>query len=58
VLPYCGGITVIHTPGNVCLYLKKHKILIAGDIFAVNDGQLFPSKLSMNLDPAVQGKIK
>lgn len=43
-LPYCGGITVIHTPGHtpghISLYIKKWKILIAGDIFSVNDGML------------------
>jgi glyoxylase-like metal-dependent hydrolase (beta-lactamase superfamily II) len=35
VLPYCGGIEVIHVPGhsegNCCFYLKKHKAIIAGD---------------------------
>ena len=60
VLPYCGGITVIHTPGHtpghICLYVKTHKILIAGDVFVVNEGQLFPSKLSTNLDPVASLK--
>lgn len=35
VLPYCGGIEIIHVPGhsegNSCYYLKKHKLIIAGD---------------------------
>ena len=43
-LPYCGGITVIHTPGHtpghICLYLKKSKILIAGDLLNIVDGEL------------------
>jgi len=43
-LPYCGGITVIHTPGHtpghICLYLDKSKILIAGDLFHIVDGEL------------------
>jgi glyoxylase-like metal-dependent hydrolase (beta-lactamase superfamily II) len=43
-LPYCGGITVIHTPGHtpghICLYLKKSKILIAGDMLNIVDGEL------------------
>ncbi len=55
-LPYCGGITVLHTPGHtpghICLYSEKQKLLIAGDMFAVSEGQLFPSKLSANLDPS------
>jgi glyoxylase-like metal-dependent hydrolase (beta-lactamase superfamily II) len=44
VLPYCGGITVIftpgHTPGHICLYLNQTKALIAGDALVVIDGAL------------------
>lgn len=44
VLPYCGGITVIftpgHTPGHICLYLHESKTLIAGDALVVTDGML------------------
>lgn len=44
VLPYCGGITVIftpgHTPGHICLYMTKYKTLIAGDALNIEDGQL------------------
>lgn len=44
-LPYCGGITVIftpgHTPGHICLYLKQSKILITGDTMTVAEGKLF-----------------
>jgi glyoxylase-like metal-dependent hydrolase (beta-lactamase superfamily II) len=43
-LPLCGGIRVIHTPGHtpghICLYLKKNKILIAGDLLNIVDGEL------------------
>jgi glyoxylase-like metal-dependent hydrolase (beta-lactamase superfamily II) len=43
-LPYCGGITVIntpgHTPGHISLYHKPTKTLIAGDAMIVVDGQL------------------
>lgn len=43
-LPFCGGITVIHTPGHtpghICLYLKANKLLIAGDALTVKDGVL------------------
>ncbi len=34
-LPYCGGITIIHTPGHtkghICVYLNRYKTLVAGD---------------------------
>jgi glyoxylase-like metal-dependent hydrolase (beta-lactamase superfamily II) len=43
-LPYCGGITVIHTPGHtlghICLYHKRSKTLITGDALNVEGGQL------------------
>jgi glyoxylase-like metal-dependent hydrolase (beta-lactamase superfamily II) len=46
-LPYCGGITVIytpgHTPGHISLYLKQSKTLIAGDVLNVNDQMLVPA---------------
>jgi glyoxylase-like metal-dependent hydrolase (beta-lactamase superfamily II) len=44
VLPYCGGITVIftpgHTPGHMSLYLKESKVLIAGDAMVADGGKL------------------
>lgn len=44
VLPYCGGITVIytpgHTPGHICLYHNLSKTLITGDALNVVEGQL------------------
>lgn len=53
-LPYCGGIEVIHTPGHtlghICLYLKQLKILIAGDILAVEDGILVKAPDFINFD--------
>lgn len=40
-LPFCGGIIVIHTPGHtlghVSLYIKRYKILIAGDVMNVEN---------------------
>ncbi len=43
-LPCCGGIEVIHTPGHtpghICLFLKREKILIAGDAMNIVDGKL------------------
>ncbi|MCL2318569.1 MAG: MBL fold metallo-hydrolase, partial [Treponema sp.] len=44
VLPLCGGIEVIHTPGHtpghICLFLRKSKILVTGDALNVADGKL------------------
>jgi glyoxylase-like metal-dependent hydrolase (beta-lactamase superfamily II) len=43
-LPFCGGITVIntpgHTPGHISLYHKPSKTLIAADAMIINEGQL------------------
>lgn len=43
-LPFCGGITVIHTPGHtpghVCLYHAPSKTLVTGDALNIVDGQL------------------
>jgi glyoxylase-like metal-dependent hydrolase (beta-lactamase superfamily II) len=43
-LPYCGGISVIdtpgHTPGHISLYHQASKTLIAADALVVIDGQL------------------
>jgi glyoxylase-like metal-dependent hydrolase (beta-lactamase superfamily II) len=44
VLPFCGGITVIHTPGHtpghICLYHQKSKTLIAGNAMNILHGEL------------------
>lgn len=54
ILPYIGGITVIHTsghtPGHICLYLNQSKILIAGDALDIVDGQLFGPKPGLSAD--------
>jgi glyoxylase-like metal-dependent hydrolase (beta-lactamase superfamily II) len=55
VLPYCGGITVIHTPGHtpghICLYHQMSKTLIAGDAMNILDGLLVgPNKDPMSED--------
>lgn len=53
-LPYCGGIKVIytpgHTPGHICLYLKKYKTLITGDAMNVVDGKLVGPKPEFTFD--------
>ncbi|SFD79983.1 Glyoxylase, beta-lactamase superfamily II [Paenibacillus catalpae] len=42
-LPLFGGIEVIHTPGHtpghISLYLKQHKLLIAGDAMMIDKGR-------------------
>lgn len=44
VLPYCGGIRIIHTPGHtaghVSVYLERSRILIAADAMICIDGML------------------
>ncbi|WP_411681811.1 MBL fold metallo-hydrolase [Clostridium thailandense] len=53
-LPFCGGITVVytpgHTPGHICLYIKQWKILIAGDILSVKEGLLVRADQDINFD--------
>ncbi|EPR09405.1 MBL fold metallo-hydrolase [Ruminiclostridium papyrosolvens] len=46
-LSYCGGITIIHTPGHtkghICVYLNRYKTLLAGDglnFQKLSDGEL------------------
>lgn len=50
VLPYCGGIKVIytpgHTPGHICFYHRDSKTLIAGDEMNIQDHHLTgPNKI-------------
>jgi len=44
VLPFCGGILCIHTPGHtpghMCYYFEQSKLLIAGDILQIVNGAL------------------
>jgi glyoxylase-like metal-dependent hydrolase (beta-lactamase superfamily II) len=53
-LPYCGGITVIHTPGHtlghICLYVENIRTLIGGDAFRVEDGELVRCPPEINHD--------
>ncbi len=53
-LPYCGGMTVIYTPGHtlghICLFLKESRTLIAGDALRVEDGKLAYTPASANHD--------
>ncbi|AEN89735.1 Beta-lactamase domain protein [Priestia megaterium WSH-002] len=64
LLPYCGGIEVIftpgHTPGHVSFYLRKSKTLVAGDALVLVNGKLMgPVKqTTLNMDQAVQSLEK
>ncbi|NOU97250.1 MBL fold metallo-hydrolase [Paenibacillus sp. LMG 31456] len=53
-LPYCGGITVIntpgHTPGHLSLYHKSSKTLIAADALVIVDGELLGSQPQYTYD--------
>jgi len=53
-LPYCGGITVIatpgHTPGHISLYHAPTRTLIAGDAMVVTDCKLFGPNPQVTLD--------
>jgi glyoxylase-like metal-dependent hydrolase (beta-lactamase superfamily II) len=53
-LPFCGGIIAIHTPGHtlghICLYVKEHKTLIAGDTLTILDESLAMGAPAMNFD--------
>ncbi|MDR1320359.1 MAG: MBL fold metallo-hydrolase [Gracilibacteraceae bacterium] len=44
VLPWCGGIEIIHapghTPGHICLFVQGDGALIAGDALNINGGRL------------------
>lgn len=54
VLPYCGGIKVIytpgHTPGHICFYHIDSKTLIAGDEMNIKDGHLIGPSQSNTYD--------
>ena len=50
-LPFHGGVVVIptpgHTPGHVCYYMKKQRLLLAGDAMRVEEGSLIgPSPMA------------
>ncbi|MCP6680612.1 MBL fold metallo-hydrolase [Bacillus nakamurai] len=60
VLPYCGGITVIftpgHTPGHISLYHHQSKTLIAGDALVAENSVLAgPSpRATIDMEMALQ----
>lgn len=44
ILPFHGGLKVIHTPGHtpghICLFVQSHRLLIAGDQLRIENGVL------------------
>ncbi|MEH7414924.1 MBL fold metallo-hydrolase [Neobacillus drentensis] len=60
VLPFCGGISVIftpgHTPDHLSLYHHAAKTLISGDALTADQGQLqYPTKkFTLDMDQAIQ----
>src|SRR5215207_1185565 len=59
-LDLAGGTRVIftpgHTPGHLCLYLERSKVLVAGDVLTAEGGHLNGPNPSMTLEmrPAMQ----
>ncbi|WP_428911533.1 MBL fold metallo-hydrolase [Niallia sp. Krafla_26] len=64
VLPFCGGITVIftpgHTPDHISLYHHSTKTLITGDALTADGGQLqIPNpKFTLDMDGALHSLNK
>ncbi|MGL4848800.1 MAG: MBL fold metallo-hydrolase [Clostridium sp.] len=54
ILPYIDGIEVVETPGHTightCFYFKESKLLIAGDLFFIEDSNLALGSETMNFD--------
>jgi glyoxylase-like metal-dependent hydrolase (beta-lactamase superfamily II) len=62
VIDACGGIEVIHVPrhskGNLCFYLRRHRLIIAGDtIFGDRHRNLYapPEKYCEDVELAAKG---
>ena len=54
VLDWCGGCTIIgtpgHTPGHISIYVNKKKVLITGDAAALENGELVMANPQFTLD--------
>lgn len=63
-LPYCGGLTVIdtpgHTPGHISLYHRRSKTLIAGDAMRIEEGQLLgpDPRPTLDMETAIRSVAK
>ena len=55
IIPICGGIEVVHTPGHtpghIALYLRQSRIMVCGDAATVKEGQLVDLNPSSHFDP-------
>ena len=56
VLPLLGGLRVVHTPGHtpgsICLYAPRHRLLFTGDVLQVVRGRLTYASAFFSHDPA------
>lgn len=56
-LPFCGGVTVIHTPGHtpghISLYLRSGNVLVTGDALFCEGGRLVLPPAFFCSDPAL-----
>ena len=54
ILPVCGGIEVIHTPGHtpghICLLLKESGVLVGGDAINIADGKIAGPNIQQSYD--------
>jgi glyoxylase-like metal-dependent hydrolase (beta-lactamase superfamily II) len=59
-LDLAGGVRVVftpgHTPGHMCLYLERSKVLIAGDALTASEGQLMGPNPSATPDLVTAGQ--
>jgi glyoxylase-like metal-dependent hydrolase (beta-lactamase superfamily II) len=55
-LPLLGGLRVVHTPGHtpgsICLYAARHRLLFTGDVLQVVRGRLSYASAFFSHDPA------
>ncbi|MBK1880604.1 MBL fold metallo-hydrolase [Pelagicoccus mobilis] len=55
LIPTCGGIQVLHTPGHTaghcCFHWKKHDLLFSGDLFATGHRRSFLPPAFLNACP-------
>ncbi len=62
VLPVLGGLTVVHTPGHtpgsICLWSPRHRVLFTGDVLQVVRGRLtYASSIFSHDYPAARQSV-